>query len=136
MKKKRFLLLLLVTWFMTNAALADNEYLQYQYDAAGNRIGRVVVAQQLRRSPQRELPAVGTTVYPTITSDIVTISTAEDTDNASLRYILCSIDGSVLATGELTTQRYVLSLSEYASGIYLLIIESPSASETFKLIKK
>jgi len=74
---KTIFALLVVVAFTCNVN-ADNEYLQYEYDAAGNRIGRTVVQSQPNQAPKRNLLTADITVFPTITSDNVTISIALD----------------------------------------------------------
>ena len=122
--------------FGTTASRADDEYLQYQYDAAGNRIGRTVVQTQPRQSPKLSLPAVEVTVSPTLTHDEVTISTAQDIEKHSMRYTLINLQGSLLEAGQIGSQQTVLSLGQYADGIYLLTIESDSLIKSYKIIKQ
>ena len=115
---------------------ADNEYLHYEYDAAGNRIGRTLVQSQPNQIPRKSLPSVGITVSPTITSDNVTISTALDIGKHPMRFTLRSIQGSVLSTKDIISQQTIVPMSQYAAGIYLLTIESESIIESYKIIKK
>lgn len=122
--------------FLPWRVYADNEWLMYQYDAAGNRISRAVVVPQPRNSPKGEIRSVNLTVLPTITSDLVTIATAVDVERVQLRYTLYSLQGNVLVTSNMTSQQMVLSLGQYANGIYLLTVESDSFIESFKIIKQ
>lgn len=115
---------------------ADNEWLMYQYDAAGNRISRAVVVPQPRNSPQRGVRSVDVSVTPTVTHDVVTIATALDVERVQMRYTLYSLQGNVLATSRMASQQTVLSLGQYTDGIYLLTVESDSFIETFKIIKQ
>lgn len=115
---------------------ADNEYIQYQYDAAGNRISRIVVQPQPQQSPKRQLPIVDVSVSPTITSDVVVLSTAHDLDKSPIKYTLISVQGKVLNTSAVNSQQTTISLREYVNGIYLLTIETESGIETFKIIKQ
>ena len=136
MKKKKLFMVLLMIVTYCSIIDADNYYFQYQYDAAGNRIGRIVVEPQPYQAPKKDLRTVNLTVSPTITSDVVTISTAIDVEKASMRYTLISVQGNVLDTGNITSQRTDLSMGGYASGIYLLTVEINSNVETFKIIKQ
>jgi hypothetical protein len=138
MKKKKSFLVLLMLMIATCYSIidADNNNFQYQYDAAGNRISRIVVEPQPHQAQKRNLRTVDFTVSPTITSDVVTIATAIDVEKTSMRYTLISVQGNVLDTGNITSQRTDLSMGGYANGIYLLTIETNSNVETFKIIKQ
>ena len=138
MKKNKTFIVLLMLMIATGYSIidADNNYFQYQYDAAGNRISRIVVEPQPYQAPKKDLRTVNLTVSPTITSDVVTISTAIDVEKASMRYTLISVQGNVLNTGTVSSQHMNVSLGEYANGMYLLTIESEFGVETFKIIKK
>ena len=115
---------------------ADNDYLQYQYDAAGNRIGRIVVQSQPQQAPRKKLPVVDVTVSPTITDDVVTVATAINLGKSPMKYTLTSIQGSVMASGDIQSHHTNISLGRYADGMYLLTIENNSRVETFKIIKR
>lgn len=115
---------------------ADNEYIQYQYDAAGNRISRIVVQPQPQQSPKRQLPIVDVSVSPTITSDVVVLSTAHNLDKSPIKYTLISVQGNVLNTSAVNSQQTIISLGEYVNGVYLLTVETESGIETFKIIKQ
>ena len=136
MKYTKPIALLLFAVACITSMQADNDHLQYQYDAAGNRIGRVVVHSQPQQAPRRNIPVVDVTVSPTITEDVVTIATAIDLGKSPMKYTLTSIQGNVLNTGDIQSQRTNVSLGRYADGIYLLTIEKDSLIETYKIIKK
>lgn len=130
-------LLFLATGFIiVSICSADNDSLLYEYDAAGNRITRIVQVNQPRNTPRRDLSTINVSVYPTITSDVVTISTAADLERTQLYYTLRSIQGSVLSTAVINSQQSQVSLGEYSEGIYLLTIESDSLNESYKIIKR
>lgn len=138
MKKNKTFIVLLMLMIATCYSIidADNNYFQYQYDAAGNRISRIVVEPQPHQAPKRDLRTVDFTVSPTITSDVVTIATAIDVEKISMRYTLISVQGNVLDAGNITSQHTDLSMGRYASGIYLLTVETNFNVETFKIIKQ
>lgn len=132
--KKCLLLLALVA--LSNNVSADNDYLQYQYDAAGNRISRVVVQPSPQPSPKKDLPTVTVTVSPTMTTDLVTIATAVDFEKTPIRYTLISVQGNVLNQGTICSNQTNISLGTYTNGIYLLTVETDTFVETYKIIKK
>lgn len=71
-------------------------------------------------------------VYPTITTDIVTISASVHLLNADLY----SISGSLVSSKTLNSTENTIDLSGMASGIYLLNIQSEKGNSTHKIIKK
>ena len=129
-------LLAIVAYAFSNHLNADDERLQYQYDAAGNRVSRTVVYQQPHQIQRKDFPIVDVAVSPTITTDVVNIANAIDLDKSSMRFNLISLQGSVLRTGDIKSQHTIISLGDYPSGIYLLRIETESDMETFKIIKQ
>ena len=134
-RMKKIFASLVVIAFTCNVK-ADNDYLQYEYDAAGNRIGRTIVQSQPNQAPKRNLLTADITVFPTITSDNVTISIALDAEKHPMRFTLRSVQGSVLNTKDIISQQTVVPMGQYAAGVYLLTIESESIIESYKIIKK
>ena len=132
--KKYLLLLAFVA--MSNRMSADNDFLQYQYDAAGNRISRAVVQPSPRQNPKRDLPIENVTVSPTVTTDVVTIATAVDFEKEPMRYTLISMQGNMLDQGKICSHQTNISLGVYTKGIYLLTVESDTFVKTYKIFKK
>ena len=132
---KKFLLIASVL-IIAGIVKADNENLLYEYDASGNRITRIVQVNQPRNTPRRDLSTVNITVYPTITCDVVTISTAIDIEQTQLFYTLRNIQGSVLSAARIISQQTQVPLGYYSDGVYLLTVESDSLNESFKIIKR
>lgn len=116
---------------------AQSYVLQYQYDAAGNRVSRaVVVVQPPQNSPRLMGHGGEVTVSPTITVDDVTIITTLDPEQTELRYLVSNLQGSVLAMGDITNQQTSVSFGNYVAGIYLLSVQSDLGIKTFKVIKQ
>lgn len=116
---------------------AQSFVLQYNYDSSGNRVTRSVVEVQPPQNSPRLMGHSGeVTVSPTVTTDYVTILTTLDPEQTALRYIVNSLQGSVLAMGDITDQQTLVPLSNYDSGIYLLTILSDSGIKSFKIIKQ
>lgn len=76
------------------------------------------------------------TVSPTVTTDAVTISTTVDLEQTAMRYVLSNLLGSVLATADIVSQQTTVSLGQYSSGIYLLIVKTDDSVETFKIVRE
>ena len=122
------------------ASLGENAQsfvLQYGYDASGNRVSRSVVEVQPPQNSPRLMGHSGeVTVSPTVTTDYVTILTTLDPEQTALRYIVNSLQGSVLAMGDISSPQTPVSLSNYERGIYLLTVQSEQCNRTFKIIRQ
>ena len=117
-------------------ATAQSYVLQYQYDAAGNRVSRIVEeVQSPQNSPRLMGHSEDVSVSPTVTSDDVTITTTLDPEQTEMRYMVSSLQGSVLAMSNITNQHTIVPFSNYMAGIYLLTIQSEQGIKTFKIIK-
>lgn len=128
-------ILLIIT--ITTVANATAQHILYQYDAAGNRIARVTARpQQPQNSPHMMGHSGKVTVSPTVTTDAVTITTTVDIEQMAMRYVLSNLQGSVLATGDVVSQQTAVSLGQYSSGIYLLIVKTDDSVETFKIVRE
>ena len=100
--------LLLAAALIAAASLcrAQSVVVAFDYDAAGNRIARRVVADSPQLSPPR-MPAQGhetgtVAVSPTITDGPVTVTTTADVTVEALPWTLADAQGRVTATGRLT----------------------------------
>lgn len=110
---------------------------QYQYDAAGNRIGRTIVQpQQPQNSPRMMGHSGDVTVSPTVTTDYVTISTTLDPEQTHMCHVLSNLQGCVLAASDIVSQQTTISLGLYPCGIYLLTVKTDESVETFKIIRE
>ena len=135
-KLRQIAIAVTVTVMASLAANAQSVMLRYQYDAAGNRVGREVVSPEQNGRSSRAMPHDDITVSPTVTSDVVTISTTLDPEQNAMRYSVSRLDGSVLASGDITMRQTHVSFSGYVSSIYLLTIEREENTKCFKIIKR
>ena len=106
----------------------------YVYDAAGNRVARIVVDDEAKRD------TVGgdwgeIVVTPAVTSDGVTVKTTADLSGASLTYAMSNLVGVRVSEGNITNPVTFLSMPS-AGGVYILNIRSASSSKSFKIVKK
>ena len=134
--KRKLFFVSLAIMAPTIFATAQSYVLQYQYDAAGNRVSRSVVeVQSPQNSPRLMDHGDEVSVSPTVTTDDVTISTTLDTEQTAMRYIVSNLQGSVMTICDITSQQTIVPFSNYESGIYLLTIQSEQGLKTFKIIK-
>ncbi len=118
---------------------AQQVVVAFDYDAAGNRIARHVVADPPQLSPPRS-PAVAhevgsVSVTPTVTAGPVTVSTTADALAGPMPWTLTDAQGRVMATGQLSEPITTLTVIG-ASGVYLLTVTQADGLATFKIIKQ
>ena len=71
-------------------------------------------------------------VYPTITSDFITISSSENLSHTNVY----SISGSLVKSQTLNGLENSIDLSGIISGVYFLTVQTENGSSTHKIIKK
>ncbi|MBR5639399.1 MAG: T9SS type A sorting domain-containing protein [Muribaculaceae bacterium] len=112
----------------------SNVTLEFQYDAAGNRISR-----QLATTPRSSSEPVDNdtkfSVYPTIVYDFLNIAAQNDISNKNFHYSISNINGNVLLTGDLLSQITQLSIC-LPSGYYIINIFSANEQSSFTFIKR
>lgn len=112
----------------------SNVTIEYQYDAAGNRISR-----QLATTPRSSSEPVDNdtkfSVYPTIVYDFLNIAAQNDISNKNFHYSISNINGNVLLTGDLLSQITQLSVC-LPSGYYIINIFSAYEQNSFTFIKR
>ncbi|MDN3618128.1 T9SS type A sorting domain-containing protein [Polaribacter undariae] len=72
-------------------------------------------------------------IYPNPVSDKLTIS---DPDTLFKQYIIYNMNGQVMRSGKMTTNKVGVTLHNLSTGIYLLKLDGDTTSETHKIIKK
>lgn len=71
-------------------------------------------------------------IYPTVTSNLVYVNT----ENANSAYQIFNTAGSLVKTGKLNQNHSTIQISELASGVYILQIQSGNTTVSKKIIKK
>ena len=136
MKHPIKLVIVILFIVMPRHVQGDTQF-QYQYDASGNRVSRVlVVPTPALQSPHMPGHSGETTVSPTVTTDKVTITTSLDLERNHMSYTVSDLQGSVLAVGDITGQHTAVSFGQYSSGIYLLTVYSAQGNQGFKIVKQ
>ena len=129
--------IVLIVFFTVLLPIGISAEFVYTYDAAGNRVSRAAVEQnQPRRSSHISEHNSFVTVSPTVTSDLVTIVTTLDPEHTQMCFMLCDLQGSTLAHGDITSQQTIVTVSQYANGIYLLSVLADQNIQTFKIVKR
>ena len=76
--------------------------LQYEYDAAGNRIMRHLMQQRSNQSPRQQQTTF--VVYPTIVADVLNVTTQDEIVPNEFSYTITNVSGSSVLSGFITTQ--------------------------------
>jgi hypothetical protein len=141
MKKLLLITGLLVAVVMTIAA----QSVSYEYDASGNRIRRIMITlKNASSADEKDEEPIETgwgerkvTIFPNPTKGNLTIKIEGGEEETGYRYTLFNIGGQALKQGETYNKgNFPLSLNEYATGIYILILYSKDDKLTFKIVKE
>ena len=144
---KKQILLFLLSMSIYPALHAQNT-VSYGYDAAGNRISRVIVMPDLRSavaSPEEDLPA---SVYSEMLSDIevkiypnptagwlkVEIRNLPDEQTADIR--VYNLSGQMIIASEKVRDFTEIDLSGQPQGTYLMKIAAGKYQTEWRIIKK
>lgn len=132
MKCKTLLLICALSIF---PMLGEDIYI-YQYDSAGNCIGRVL-STSVNSSPLRLSQQKDTTVevFPLETDGefYIFLDSTKGEDNA---FNMSSIDGTRTYSGKITENITGVDISSFKSGIYSLGVTYAGNLYSFKIIKK
>lgn len=110
----------------------SNVTIEYQYDAAGNRISRQLV--QLRSFQSPVLQQTTFNVYPTIVSDVINVTTQDEILPDEFGYTITNVSGNIVMSGTLQTQSTQLQVS-LPQGYYILNIVSATEQYSFNFLK-
>lgn len=115
-------------------ALADSNLpqVQFQYDAAGNRISRQLVQPISFQSPV--LQQTNFNVYPTIVLDVINITTQDEIVPNEFSYTITNVSGNIVMSGSVLSQNTQLQVS-LPQGYYILNIFSVNEQYSFNFLK-
>jgi hypothetical protein len=142
MKKLLFIFLLL------SAAIGISaQNVSYQYDNAGNRIGRVIVMSSLS-SPAPSLSSASVTgledmitgqkikVYPNPTEGMLAVEVADFTNEWKVEYLITDMSGKMINRKKADSKYTTLDLTKQSPGVYILRITINGENTSWKIIKK
>ena len=122
-------------------------FVNFEYDADGNRISRTITIGNDReeRSSNDTTEVVHYTdiidesqinIYPNPTTKSVFINITNPEEDTMITATLLSPSGVFLETKEIGTAPVEFDLSDKASGIYILELRSGNDTKTWKIIKR
>lgn len=117
---------------LTKATYPTGSYIQYTYDANGNRSQEVKVQQYL--SVEETKPDNGLSLYPNPFYEELNIFSKNKNISGIAMY---DMSGKLLQEEKVNNQnKFSFKAQNLPSGTYLLIINTESGKESFKVIKK
>ena len=152
MKKLIIAFMLTTTGFFVNTSLSyAQDRIEYEYDAAGNRLGRTIIMSNRARSNndmQESEPAptasyvdvidgqTTVTIYPNPTQGLLKIDIDNMPENNQSSIRIYDINGKMLLLKSNVENSTEIDLSSQSSGVYLLKINLSGKTTTWKIIKQ
>jgi len=138
-------LILIMGLFVAAVITISAQTVSYEYDASGNRIQRIIVGLRSASSAteEDEKPIETSwgerevTIFPNPTKGDLKVRIEGGEDEALYDYTLFSSSGQVLEEGQINGKGdYPLSMQQFSSGIYILVLKDDSDKLTFKIVKE
>jgi hypothetical protein len=123
----------------------QSQSVKFEYDASGNRVHRIYVplksASSATEEDEKPIETVWgereVTIFPNPTKGNLKIRIEGGEDEAFYSYSLFSSTGQLLEEGQINGKgEYPLSLQQFSSGIYILVLQDNSEKLTLKIMKE
>lgn len=138
---KHFLLFFL----FCSTPLLFSQNIAYRYDASGNRIERVIIFRAQAKSKEEKVEETSIkdavaehkiTIYPNPTKGLLSVEVSEYSDTTKTEYSLSNISGNTLLRQKGVSSLTSFDLTQYPSGIYLLLININGKQTAWKILKE
>ncbi len=142
--KKLFLIIGLFV-LAVSTVTAQDKIIEYEYGASGNRVRRNTIelksASSATEEDEQPIETVWgereVTIFPNPTKGNLKIRIEGGEDEAFYSYTLFSSNGQILKEGQINDKgEYPLSMQQFSSGIYILVLQYNSDKLTFKIVKE
>ncbi len=143
--KDSFLLILLMLLLSTGVSQAQST-VSFGYDAAGNRINRVIVLNQLRSAQEEEtveeifysevLKDLEIRIYPNPTEGLLKVDIQNLPEQQTADIFLYNLSGKLLITKKGVSESTDIDLTGHPAGTYLMKIIAGEQHTEWKIIKK
>jgi hypothetical protein len=136
MKKENYLLLILM---LIGFNCFAQEVFEYDYDAKGNRISRVLVVPPIHNFNQLEIvndtnSFVSFSTYPNPINEVLTIEKSYS-DSTIYDIKIVDIAGKLVFETRSNRVKTIINTSEFNTGVYLVVIYYNGKRDEFKIIK-
>lgn len=114
--------------------IADNNVstLHYGYDAAGNRISRQLLQPRYLLGQNQQSTTFS--VFPTVVTDIVNITTQDEIVPNKFSYTVTNVSGNIVLSGTIQSQNTQIQVL-LPQGYYILNIHSATEQYSFNFLK-
>lgn len=148
MKQRFFLLvgmLLLLQFIAIGKGYAQTGRVDYTYDQAGNRTGRLIVyqSQAKRYNPptdsvvvKDQLAGLDLKFYPNPTKGMLRVDINGSEADSELNMVIYDAQGRMILNSKANEGSNVLNLTRYAFGWYILQIQAGGNKREYKIIKE
>ena len=97
------------------------QIVQYQYDAAGNRVSRELMQPSMLNSSNES--SITFTVFPTVVTDVININTQDDISPTDFNYSISNVSGNTFLSGTILSKNTQIKLT-LPQGYYILCVFS------------
>ena len=134
-----YTIFLLLIGLISNAQIGNNNKISFTYDAAGNRVKRIVVEifNPERKGIERDLALDSLIrIFPNPTADLLNIRLDNFKDTSSpIELLIIDISGRVIIKKTYTSPEATIDMQAYRAGNYFLILKRKEYTNTWKIIK-
>lgn len=149
MKQRFFLwvgMLLLLQFIAIGKGYAQTGRVDYTYDQAGNRTGRIVIYEQLRSKRNNtptdsvvvkdQLEGLDLKFYPNPTKGMLRVDINGSEADSELNMVIYDAQGRIILNSKANEGSNTLNLTRYAAGWYILQIQAGGNKREYKIIKE
>ncbi len=139
-------LISLIFLLFISTEISKTQSVSFGYDAAGNRINRVIVLNQLRSAQEEEpveeifysevLKDLEIRIYPNPTEGLLKVDILNLPEQQTADIFLYNLSGKLLITKKGVSGSTDIDLTGYPAGTYLMKIIAGEQHTEWKIIKK
>lgn len=121
---------------------SQNKYVEFTYDKAGNRTSRYVIVLKSSEIDipiiEDEIGALEIKLYPNPTKGNLVVDVANGEECDLYKFMLFDVSGKMLVNKiESGTGTHPFDITDFSSGAYILILETPNnGKKEYKIIKE
>lgn len=143
MRVKLFILIL----FVLSCGFVYGQYVNYRYDASGNRVERKLIDMTYKSAGAEEeeeeeeehedvLADVSFSIFPNPTTGLLKVRVCNIPEGEQIKIELYNINGTLIEKRNYSNSEEILDLSSQLQGVYLLVITMKEQSSTWKILKR